>query len=105
MDRTELDLGAQTRAAAVVGDALTPLQDSLRRLASTIESEQHGFRGGAAAGFNEAARAWFEAAQDLLPALVKLQQGLVATDERVGRTDTKEAARFGRIGEVLGGAP
>jgi hypothetical protein len=43
-----------------------------------------------------------EAAQDLLPALAELQHGLVATDQRVGRTDPKKqpdsgvSARFWR---------
>ncbi len=101
MDRTELTLGAQTRAAAIVDDSLQPLHESLRRLAAELEGHQDGFRGGAAQGFGAAASAWFGAARELLPTLRKLQDGLARTDSTTGRVDRREATSFGHIGDVL----
>ena len=101
MDRTELTLGAQTRAAGMVGDSLEPLHESLRRLAAELEAHEDGFRGGAAHGFGAAASAWFGVARELLPTLRTLQDGLARTDRTTGRVDRREATSFGHIGDVL----
>ncbi|MGH8869769.1 MAG: WXG100 family type VII secretion target [Actinomycetes bacterium] len=100
---TELELGAQTRAAAVVQEALTPLQTTMRDLVSAIEAEQAGFRGGAAAGFAEAVGAWFEAAQDLLPTLAGMARSLAQTDVTAAQADAAQAASYERFAQLLGG--
>ncbi|NHC12940.1 WXG100 family type VII secretion target [Motilibacter deserti] len=104
MADTQLELGAQARAAQTVQQALDPIQTTLSSLADALQSSGSGFAGGAAAGFAEAATAWFEAAQDLLPALQEYAGNLVATDVTAATTDAEQQAAYAaRLAGRLGG--
>lgn len=100
---TEMELGAQTRAAAIVEDALVPLQETLRDLGRAVEAEQAGFRGGAAAGLAEAVGAWLESAYDLLPELGGMARALVDTDATAAATDAAQQESYARFAAALGG--
>jgi len=97
---TELELGAQTRAAAVVEGAINPVQQALHDLERVWESERPGFRGAAAAGFAEAVDAWLDAARDLVPALGGMAHGLLRTDATAAAAGHAQQARYAAL---LGG--
>jgi len=104
MSDTELEIGAQARAAQTVQQALDPVQTTLRNLADALQSSGTGFAGNAAAGFADAATAWFEAAQDLLPTLQEYAANLVATDMTASTTDAEQQAAYAaRLASRLGG--
>ncbi|QWZ09457.1 WXG100 family type VII secretion target [Nocardioides panacis] len=104
MSDTELEIGAQTRAARLVADGAPAIMTVVQDLGTALEGSMSGFRGASAAAFVEAVTAWFEAAQDLGPALTGYAEKLVATDAAAARTETEQDARYQRLAGRLGGA-
>jgi uncharacterized protein YukE len=103
MSGTQLELGAQARAAARVDDAIGPIQTALSDLSDAVQGASDGFKGSAAAGLAEALRAWFEAADDLLPTLSEYAGHLVAVDVTEGQADQRQQQTYGRLTARLGG--
>ncbi len=93
-------------AAQAVADAAEPLQQTLRDLGSTIETEAaNGFKGQAAAGFGEAINGWFDVAITLGPILDAYSQNLMFLAQEHATNDTEQATRAGQLHERLGGGP
>lgn len=103
MSDTELELGAQTRAAQAVADGIPDVMKVVEDLGTTLEGAMSGFRGGSAAGLAEAVTAWFEAAQQLGPALATYAENLVATDTAAARNDDRQQQLFTSYASRLGG--
>ena len=103
MSGTELELGAQTRAAQLVADGIPDVMQVVQQLGSALETGMTGFRGGAASGLAEAVTAWFEAAQALGPTLTTYAENLAATDVAAGTTDAGQQDRFTAFDARLGG--
>lgn len=103
MPDTEMQIGAQSRAANVVVSGIPELTAVVSDLGESLQSAITGFRGGASAAFVEAVTAWFEVAQDLAPALASYADRLVATDQAAAATESQEQARFARLADRLGG--
>ena len=97
MTDTELEIGAQTRAAGHLVDAIGPVQDAISALADAVEAGSAGFRGASAAGLAEALTAWFTAAQGLTPALGDYAAKLTQVDVTEARADDRATEAFGRI--------
>jgi uncharacterized protein YukE len=97
------EMQAAARAAA---DAVEPLQETLRELAATIETEAgKGFKGQAAAGLGEAINAWFDVAVTLGPILEGYSQSLTYVAQEHATNDVEQAVRSGQLAERLGGGP
>ncbi len=96
---------AEVQAAAqAAAEAVGPLQETLRTLGATIESEAGtGFRGQAAAGFGEAINAWFDVAVTLGPILEAYSQDLVHLAQEHATNDVAQAERAGLLADRLGG--
>jgi WXG100 family type VII secretion target len=93
-------------AAQAAADAVDPLQQTLRDLAATIETEAGtGFKGEAAAGFGEAVNAWFNVAVSLRPILEGYSQNLTYLAQEHATNDTEQATRAGQLADRLGGGP
>ena len=93
-------------AAQAAADAVEPLQQTLRDLASTIETESgRGFKGQAAAGFGEAINEWFTVAVTLGPILEGYSQTLMYVAQEHAANDTEQATRAGNLTDRLGGGP
>ena len=93
-------------AAQAVADAVEPLQETLRELGATVESEAgQGFRGQAAAGFGEAVNEWFNVAITLGPILEGYSQSLMYVAQEHQTTDVAQADRASQLTERLGGGP
>lgn len=93
-------------AAQASADAVEPLQETLRNLATVIENEAGGgFKGQAAAGFGEAINAWFDVAITLGPILEGYSQSLMYVAQEHATSDTEQAARAGQLADRLGGGP
>ncbi len=91
-------------AAQAAADAVEPLQQTLRDLAATIETEAgQGFKGQAAAGFGEAVNEWFNVAITLGPILDGYSQSLMYVAQEHATTDTEQAVRAGQLADRLGG--
>ncbi len=105
MSGTELQIGAQARAAGMVAGAIEPLQAALRDLGNDVAAASPGFRGAAAGGLGVALDAWFEAAADLLPTLNEYAQHLTAVDVTEAAADARQQAAFSRLASRLGGTP
>jgi len=91
-------------AAQAAADAVEPLQQTLRDLAATIESEAgRGFKGQAAAGFGEAINEWFDVAVTLGPILEGYSQSLMYVAQEHATNDTEQAANAGALIDRLGG--
>ena len=93
-------------AAQAVAEAVEPLQQSLRDLGATIETEAGaGFKGQAAAGFGEAINEWFDIAVTLGPILDGYAQSLMYIAQEHQTNDVAQAQRAGQLTERLGGGP
>ena len=93
-------------AAQAVADAVEPLQETLRELGATVESEAgQGFRGQAAAGFGEAVNEWFNVAITLGPILEGYSQSLMYVAQEHATNDVDQAQRAGQLADRLGGGP
>ena len=93
-------------AAQAVAEAVEPLQQSLRDLGATIETEAGaGFKGQAAAGFGEAINEWFDIAVTLGPILDGYAQSLMYIAQEHQPNDVAQAQRAGQLTERLGGGP
>ena len=93
-------------AAQAVAEAVEPLQQSLRDLGATIETEAGaGFKGQAAAGFGEAINEWFDIAVTLGPILDGYAQSLIYIAQEHQPNDVAQAQRAGQLTERLGGGP
>jgi WXG100 family type VII secretion target len=93
-------------AAQSVAEAVEPLQETLRSLGATIESEAgSGFKGQAAAGFGEAINAWFDVAVTLGPILDGYAQNLMYVAQEHATNDVQQADRAGQLADRLGGGP
>ena len=91
-------------AAQAAADAVDPLQQTLRDLAATIETQAGaGFKGQAAAGFGEAINEWFTIAITLGPILDGYSQGLMYVAQEHATNDTEQAAKAGNLTTRLGG--
>jgi uncharacterized protein YukE len=103
MSDTELEIGAQTRAARAVAEGIPGITTVVQDLGTALEGSMSGFRGASAAAFVEAVTAWFEAAQDLGPTLADYAEKLVATDTAAARTETAQDERYQHLAARLGG--
>jgi len=103
MADTELEIGAQTRAAGVLVDAIEPIQTAMKDLGTSLEGASSGFKGAAAGGLAMAVQAWFEAAAELPPILGQYASKLVQVDATEGETDLQQREAYGRIAMRLGG--
>ena len=93
-------------AAQAAADAVEPLQQVLRDLGATIESEAGaGFKGQAAAGFGEAINEWFNVAVTLGPIMEGYSQNLVYVAQEHATNDVAQAERAGQLADRLGGGP
>ena len=93
-------------AAQAVADAVDPLQQTMRDLAATIETEAgKGFKGQAAVGFGEAINEWFNVAVSLAPILEGYSQNLMYVAQEHDTNDTVQATRAGQLADRLGGGP
>lgn len=93
-------------AAQAVADAVEPLQQTLRDLGATIETEAgKGFKGQAAAGFGEAVNEWFNVAVSLSPILEAYSQNLMFVAQEHSTNDTEQAVRASQLQDRLGGGP
>ncbi len=93
-------------AAQAAADAVDPLQDTLRELGASIETEAaKGFRGQAAAGFGQAINEWFAVAVTLGPILEGYSQNLSLLAQDHATNDHEQAARHGQLHERLSGVP
>lgn len=93
-------------AAQAVADAVEPLQETLRELGATVESEAgQGFKGQAAAGFGEAVNEWFGVAITLGPILEAYSQSLVYLAQEHATNDVEQAQRASQLADRLGGGP
>ena len=93
-------------AAQAAADAVGPLQETLRELGATIETQAgQGFKGQAAAGFGQAVNAWFDVAVTLGPILEGYSQSLMYLAQEHATNDVEQAERAGQLAERLGGGP
>lgn len=93
-------------AAQAVADAVDPVQQTLRDLGATIETEAAtGFRGQAAAGFGEAVTEWFDVAASLGPILEAYSSNLMFVAQEHSTNDTEQAVRASQLQDRLGGGP
>lgn len=92
-------------AAQAAADAVDPLQQTLRDLGATIETQAGaGFKGQAAAGFGEAINEWFSIAVTLGPILEGYSQSLVYLSQEHATNDTQQAVNAGNLTTRLGGS-
>ena len=93
-------------AAQAVADAVAPMQETLRELGATVETEAgQGFKGQAAAGFGEAVNEWFNVAITLGPILEGYAQTLMYVAQEHATNDVEQAQRAGQLADRLGGGP
>ena len=93
-------------AAQAVADAVQPLQETLRELGATVESEAgRGFKGQAAVGFGEVVNEWFDVAVTLGPILEGYSQSLMYLAQEHATNDVEQAQRAGQLADRLGGGP
>lgn len=84
-----LELGAQTQAARLIVDRLPEIDATLQGLATTVEGQAAGFKGGSAVALVEALRGWFDAAQKVTPLLGDYAASLAAVDRTVSQADRR----------------
>jgi len=93
-------------AAQAAAEAVEPLQETLRELGATIETEAgKGFKGQAAAGFGEAINEWFNVAITLGPILEGYSQSLMYVAQEHATNDVAQAERSGQLADRLGSGP
>jgi uncharacterized protein YukE len=97
MGDTELEIGAQTRAAGYLIDAMDPVDRTIKDLAAAVEGAAGGFRGASSTALGEALTAWFTAAQELTPTLSAYAGKLVQVDVSEAEADRRAQDAFGRI--------
>jgi uncharacterized protein YukE len=97
MADTELEIGAQARAAGHLIDAMDPIDRSIKDLADAVEAAAGGFRGASANALGEALTAWCTAAQELSPTLSAYAGKLVHVDVSAAEADRRAQEAFGRI--------
>lgn len=102
MSSTELTIGAQSRAAALVEEAVTPIDAALTDLANAVADAMPGFAGGAAGAFIGAVEEWFTAASELVPVLHTYASKLVAVDATAASVEQRQQAAYARLAARLG---
>lgn len=102
---TELEIGAQTRAAERLRDAVEPLQTTLTDLVTTIEGAADGFRGASAGGLVEALQEWLTVARDLSPVLDGYASRLTQVDVSNAGADERAVEAMARISGRMGQGP
>ena len=103
MAGTELEIGAQSRAAGLVMGAIDPINATLSDLNSAVAGAADGFRGAAASGLAEALTAWFDAAGELAPVLAEYARKLTEVDVAEAQTELTQRESYSRIATRLGG--
>ena len=103
MADTELRIGAQTRAANLVGEALPDISRRLQQVGEDLEAQMAGFQGASAAAFGEAVSGWLGAASQLPGALSTYATKLIETDQTSARNDAQQSTGFLRLQGRLGG--
>ena len=103
MADTDLELGAQARAAGHLIDAIGPIDSSIRDLANSIDAGSGGFKGASSAGLAQALTVWFTAAKELSPTLSEYATKLVQVDLNAAGSDKRAQDAFGRISGRLTG--
>lgn len=102
---TELEIGAQARAAERVRQAVPAVEDALDALATAVGTASTGFRGAAAGALGEALEEWYLAAGDLVPCLGAYAEKLLAVDVAAAEAEQRQAAAHQRLLARLGGGP
>lgn len=106
MADTELQVGAQTRAANLIGTALPDISQRLRQVGEDLEAQMTGFQGASAAAFAQAVSGWLESAAQLPGALSAYASKLIETDQAAATNDAQQSTGFtrlqGRLGSVGG---
>lgn len=100
---TELQIGAQARAATKVTNTIDPIQTTLTDLGNNLSTSADGFRGAAASALGTALEAWFEAAGDLLPTLGEYAGHLTAVDVTEADAERRQQEAYARLSSRLGG--
>lgn len=103
MSGTELEIGAQTRAAGVIAGTIEPIRTTLSDLGNSLSGSAGGFKGSAAVGLSIALEAWFDTAGDLLPVLNEYATHLMAVDSAEARAESRQLESFARLADRLGG--
>lgn len=91
---TELQLGAQTKAAHTVELAVPDLGKALKTSAEGIQAEAAGFSGAAAGAFYTALKAWFQAGAQIPNGVSRYGASLAATDANVTANQTSTAQAY-----------
>lgn len=102
-DGTELEIGAQSRAAVQVAQLAEPLKQTLTSLGQGFEGAADGFKGASAAALAEAVTEWFTAAKDLIPTIGDYAQKLKAVDTTEAASDSRAVDRMSNIATRMGG--
>ena len=96
----DLELGAQTRAARVVAEAVPEVMSPVDSLARAVPTDAAGLRGSAAAGLGQALQAWFEVAGGLPDILCGCAEDLVAASASVDGVRVRVLESDGRSARV-----
>lgn len=104
-DRMLLELGAQSRAARRVADAVPDVIEVIENLATDIEGAAAGFRGASAGALAEALGEWFTSARALPGFLMSYAAALAAVDRGAGRADATGASGLATGGSGLNMGP
>ena len=100
---SQLRIGAQSRAASGLAEAIPDVVKVIEDLATQVEPAMAGFKGGAASGFAEAVSAWFEVARELPDALGRHSRNLALVDQHVAATEAQQQESYSRLASRLGG--
>ncbi len=104
-DRMMLELGAQTRAAQLVADAVPEVVDVLEGLGRQIDAAAGGFRGASAAGLAEALGEWFTAVKALPAVMSSYAAALAAVDRAAALADSTGSGALAAGGSGLNMGP
>lgn len=102
---TELDLGAQSRAAQIVAQAVPGLQDALKTGAEAIGAEVDGFTGSAAGAFYTALKAWYVVGSQIPQGVGRYALNLATTDANIGANQTSTVQSYSNARTRLSGVP
>ncbi len=97
-----LELGAQTRAANLVGQAIPDVMASIDALGVTVSESATGFRGQSAAALAVALQDWFTVAGALPGILGRYAGNLAAVDLTVAASDAAGTSALETGGAGLG---
>lgn len=100
---TELEIGRQSEAARLVIESIQPIEDFLKAMGTSMETEEAGFKGNGAVAFTEAVIAWFEAAKEIGLAMEGFAQRLAEVDQEDLKVETVINETFARFLGRLGG--